>query len=176
MYNTSMNTPIEEVEKALHIEDVDRDFLLRIVQPGLSGLMDGSISTLAPLFAAAYATNNPHVALLVGTSAAVGAAISMAFTEALSDTGEHTGRGHPVIRGGIVGVMTFLGGILHTLPFLLTNLNAALYLAYMVVGLELVAIAYIRYRYFKTSFWFSVVQVVFGGALVFAAGLLIGSA
>ena len=171
-----MNTPIEEVEKALHIEDVDRDFLLRIVQPGLSGLMDGSISTLAPLFAAAYATNNPHVALLVGTSAAVGAAISMAFTEALSDTGEHTGRGHPVIRGGIVGVMTFLGGILHTLPFLLTNLNAALYLAYMVVGLELVAIAYIRYRYFKTSFWFSVVQVVFGGALVFAAGLLIGSA
>ena len=171
-----MNTPLEEVEKALHIEDVDRSFLLRVVQPGLIGLMDGSISTLPPLFAAAYATGNPHVAFLIGTSAAVGAAISMAFAEALSDTGEHTGRGHPFVRGGIVGAMTFVGGILHTLPFLISNLAAALYLAYLVVGLELVAIAYIRYRYFKMSFWLSVVQVVFGGALVFTAGLLIGSA
>ncbi len=171
-----MNSPLEEVEKTLHVEDIDRDFLLRVVQPGLIGLMDGSISTLAPLFAAAYATQNPHVAFLVGASAAVGAAISMAFAEALSDTGEHTGRGHPFVRGGIVGLMTLVGGILHTLPFLISHLDAALYLAYLVVGVELVAIAYIRYYYFKTGFWMSVVQVVFGGALVLAAGLLIGSA
>lgn len=157
-------------------DEVDRDFLLKVVQPGLIGLMDGSISTLAPLFAAAYATGNPHVAFLVGTSAAVGAAISMAFAEALSDTGEHTGRGHPFMRGAIVGLMTFVGGILHTLPFLLPHLDSALYLAYLVVGLELIAISYIRYRYFKTSFWLSVGQVIFGGALVFFSGLLIGSA
>lgn len=157
-------------------DEVDRDFLLKVVQPGLIGLMDGSISTLAPLFAAAYATGNPHVAFLVGTSAAVGAAISMAFAEALSDTGEHTGRGHPFMRGAIVGLMTFVGGILHTLPFLLPHLDSALYLAYLVVGLELIAISYIRYRYFKTSFWLSVGQVILGGALVFFSGLLIGSA
>ncbi|HEY4487891.1 MAG TPA: VIT family protein [Candidatus Paceibacterota bacterium] len=171
-----MNSPIEEIEEALHVEDVDRKFLLQIVQPGLIGLMDGSISTLAPLFAAAYATGDPHIAFLVGTSAAVGAAISMAFAEALSDTGEHTGRGHPFIRGGIVGLMTFVGGILHTLPFLIPHLATALALAYFVVAIELVAIAYIRYRYFKTSFWLSVVQVVLGGVLVFLAGLFIGSA
>lgn len=171
-----MNKPLEELEKAMHIEDVDRSFLLRVVQPGLVGLMDGSISTLAPIFAAAFATQNPRVAFLVGTSAAVGAAISMAFAEALSDTGEHTGRGHPVIRGLIVGTMTFVGGILHTLPFLIPNIHAALYLAYAIVGAELIAIAYIRFRYFKMRFWLSVAQVVLGGGLVFAAGLLIGNA
>ena len=171
-----MNAPLEGIEKTLHIEDVDRAFLLKVVQPGLIGLMDGSISSLAPLFAAAYATGNPRIAFLVGISAGVGAAISMAFAEALSDTGEHTGRGHPFVRGGVVGFMTFVGSILHTLPFLLPHLDAALYLAYFVVGLELISIAYIRYRYFKMSFWLSVVQVVFGGALVFTAGLLIGSA
>jgi VIT1/CCC1 family predicted Fe2+/Mn2+ transporter len=100
----------------------------------------------------------------------------MAFAEALSDTGEETGRGHPFARGAIVGVMTFIGGILHTLPFLLAHLSVALYLAYLVVGIELVAIAYIRYHFFKMRFWLSVVQVVFGGALVLCAGLLIGSA
>lgn len=171
-----MNKPLEELEKAMHIEDVDRSFLLRVVQPGLVGLMDGSISTLAPIFAAAFATQNPRVAFLVGTSAAVGAAISMAFAEALSDTGEHTGRGHPVIRGLIVGTMTFVGGILHTLPFLISNIHAALYLAYAIVGAELIAIAYIRFRYFKMRFWLSFAQVVLGGGLVFAAGLLIGNA
>ncbi len=170
------NEVVHEVEAALHIEDVDRAFLLKVVQPGLIGLMDGSISTLAPLFAAAYATSSPHIAFLVGTSAAVGAAISMAFAEALSDTGEHTGRGHPMVRGGIVGAMTFVGGILHTLPFLLPHITSALAAAYVVVAAELITIAYIRYRYFKMSFWLSVVQVIFGGALVFAAGLLIGSA
>ena len=138
--------------------------------------MDGSISTLAPIFAAAFATQNPHVAFLIGCSAAVGAGISMAFAEGLSDTGEQTGRGHPFIRGGIVGAMTFVGGILHTLPFLIPHIQAALYLAYIVVGVELIAIAYIRYHYFKMSFWLSIVQVVFGGGLVFGAGILIGSA
>ncbi len=138
--------------------------------------MDGSISTLAPIFAAAFATQNPHVAFLIGTSAAVGAGISMAFAEGLSDTGEQTGRGHPFIRGGIVGAMTFVGGILHTLPFLIPNIHAALSLAYIVVGCELIAISYIRYHYFKMSFWLSILQVVFGGALVFGAGILIGNA
>lgn len=171
-----MTNPVLEVEKALHVEDVDRAFLLKVVQPSLVGLIDGSISTLAPLFAAAFASNSPHIAFLVGTAAAIGAAISMAFAEGLSDTGEHTGRGHPAIRGSIVGAATFAGGILHTLPFLLSDLATALYLAYLVVGIELVAIGYIRYRYFKLGFWSSVGQVVFGGALVFITGILIGSA
>lgn len=171
-----MTNPILDAEKALHIEDVDRAFLLKIVQPALIGLIDGSISTLAPLFAAAFASGNTHIAFLVGTAAAIGAGISMAFAEGLSDTGEHTGRGHPFMRGSIVGVTTFAGGILHTLPFLLPDLTAALYLAYLVVGIELVAIGYIRYHFFKLSFWLSIAQVVFGGALVFLAGILIGNA
>lgn len=171
-----MNTPIEEVEKALHIEDVDRAFILKVVQPALVGLIDGSVSTLAPLFAAAFASHSPHVAFLVGTAAAIGAGISMAFAEGLSDTGVESGRGHPAIRGGIVGLATFFGGIFHTLPFLLADLTTALYLAYAVVAIELIAIGYIRYHYFRLSFWFSIVQVVFGGALVFLAGVFIGSA
>lgn len=137
--------------------------------------MDGSVSTLAPIFAAAFATRESHTTLLIGISAAVGAGISMAFAEALSDTGEHTGRGSPLVRGAIIGVMTFIGGILHTLPFLIQNVNSALYLAFFVVGLELVAIAYIRYHFFNMRFWISVLQVIFGGGLVLAAGLLIGS-
>jgi erythrin-vacuolar iron transport family protein len=153
----------------------DIAFLLKVVQPALAGLMDGSVSTLAPIFAAAFATHASHVAFLIGVSAATGAGISMAFAEALSDTGEDTGRGHPVARGAIVGGMTFIGGIMHTLPFLISNLNHALDLAYLIVGLELIAIAYIRYRYFKLNFFFSIVQVVFGGALVLLAGFLIGS-
>ena len=158
------------------MDNKDTSFLLKVVQPGLAGLMDGSVSTLAPIFAAAFATHNPHTTFLIGTSAAVGAGISMAFAEALSDTGELTGRGHPMIRGAIIGAMTFIGGIFHTLPFLLSNLNSALYLAYLVVGCELIAIAYIRYHFFKMRFWLSVLQVIFGGGLVLAAGLLIGSA
>ncbi len=157
-------------------EHIDRDFLLKVVQPALIGLIDGSVSTLAPIFAAAYASGNPHVVFLVGTAAAVGSGISMAFAEGLSDTGEHTGRGHPFIRGGIVGLATFFGGILHTLPFLIPNMDVALYLAYAIVALELVAIGYIRFHYFKLSFWLSLAQVIFGGALVLAAGILIGSA
>lgn len=157
-------------------EHVDKAFLLKVIQPALVGLIDGSISTLAPLFAAAFASQSSHIAFLVGTAAAIGAGISMAFAEGLSDSGEHTGRGHPFVRGSIVGTMTFLGGILHTLPFLIADLHFALYLAYLVVGIELISISYIRYHFFKLSFWLSVVQVVFGGALVFIAGILIGSA
>ena len=138
--------------------------------------MDGSISTLAPLFASAFATQNPHTTFLIGAAAATGAGISMAFAEALSDTGEHTGRGHPAIRGIIVGVTTFFGGIFHTLPFLLSDLASALYLTYLIVGVELIAIAYIRYHYFKMRFWVSILQVILGGALVLGSGLLIGSA
>ncbi len=116
------------------------------------------------------------IAFLVGSAAAIGAGISMAFAEGLSDTGEHTGRGHPLIRGSIVGGMTFVGGIFHTLPFLLPDLNTALSLAYVVVGIELIAIGYARFHFFKLSFWSSIAQVLFGGALVFLAGILIGSA
>ena len=153
----------------------EQRFILQVIQPGLVGLMDGSVSTLAPLFAAAFATGKPHDAFLVGLAAAVGAGISMAFSEAMSDTGELTGRGRPVTRGAITGFMTFVGGVGHTLPFLIPNIHVALTLAYLVVGVELVAIAYVRYRFFKMNFFLSMVQVVIGGALVFAAGVLIGS-
>ena len=153
----------------------DKDFLLRVVQPGLAGLMDGSVSTLAPIFATAFATHNSHTVFLIGAAAAVGAGISMAFSEGLSDDGELTGRGNPIFRGLVTGAMTFIGGFLHTLPFLIANVHVALMWAYFVVGLELLAIAFIRYKYFKTSFVLSVVQVIVGGGLVFAAGVLIGS-
>src|SRR5438309_11666776 len=156
-------------------DDTSRDFLLRVVQPGLAGLMDGSVSTLAPIFATAFATHHPFTAFLVGMAAATGAAISMAFSEALSDNGELTGRGSPMIRGGITGFMTFFGGSLHTLPFLIANLHLALIFAYLVVAVELVLIAAIRHRYFGTSWWLSIVQVVGGGALVFVAALIFGN-
>lgn len=152
----------------------ERTFLLRVVQPGLAGLMDGSVSTLAPLFATAFATHQPHTAFLIGAASALGAGISMAFSEGLSDNGELTGRGKPVLRGVITGLMTFTGGFLHTLPFLLSNLHVALELAYAVVGLELIAISWIRFRYMQTPFWRSCLQVIVGGALVFASGVLIG--
>lgn len=153
----------------------DNQFILQTVQPGLAGLMDGSVSTLAPIFAAAFATHKPHVAFVVGLSAAIGAGISMAFAEALSDDGKLTGRGHPFRRGVIIGIMTFLGGIFHTIPFLLSNLHLALIIAYLIVAVELVAIAYIRYHYFNMKFWLSVLQVIVGGGFVFAAGILIGA-
>lgn len=155
-------------------EDEYNKFVLQTVQPGLAGLMDGSVSTLAPIFAVAFATRNPHFAFVTGIAAAVGAGISMAFAEALSDTGELTGRGRPFRRGVIIGAMTFLGGIFHTLPFLLGSLHTALIFAYLIVAVELSAIAYIRYHYFNMRFWLSVLQVIVGGGLVFAAGILIG--
>jgi len=157
-------------------EEAHQAFLLQVVQPALVGLMDGSVSTLAPIFATAYATQHPHTAFLVGVAAAVGAGISMGFAEALSDTGEITGRGGPVQRGAITGGATFFGGILHTLPFLASSLHLALIIAYFVVGFELISIALIRHRFFQMSMIKSIVQVVVGGMLVFVAGVLIGSA
>jgi erythrin-vacuolar iron transport family protein len=157
-------------------DEASRSFLLQVVQPGLSGLMDGSVSTLAPIFATAFATHRPFTAFLVGLASATGAGISMAFSEALSDDGELTGRGSPVMRGGITGGMTFLGGSLHTLPFLAPELHLALLVAYAVVAVELVLIAAIRHRFFGTSWWLSMLQVVGGGALVFVAALIFGNA
>ena len=152
-----------------------RLFVLQVVQPGLAGLMDGSVSTLAPVFAAALATHQSHTALLVGLAASVGAGISMGFAEALSDDGSLTGRGHPWARGVIEGGMTALGGIGHTVPFLLSDFRVALFVAVAVVLIELAAIAWIRHRYMETPPFTAAIQVGLGGALVFATGLLIGS-
>jgi rubrerythrin len=152
-----------------------RLFLLQVVQPGLAGLMDGSVSTLAPVFAAAFATKNSWDAFLVGMAASVGAGISMGFAEALSDDGALTGRGHPWIRGVVCGLMTTAGGIGHTLPFLIQDFHAATIVAVVVVIAELFAISFIRNKYMDTPFVSAAMQVILGGALVFAAGILIGS-
>ena len=160
-----------EEEEAAH-----RRFVLQYVQPGLAGLMDGSVSTLAPLFAAAFATGNSWEAFLVGLAASVGAGISMGFAEALSDDGELTGRGHPWIRGSVCGLMTTLGGIGHTLPYLIPDFVIATTIAVIVVLFELWAIAWIRARYMDTPFLQAAYQVVVGGFLVFVAGILIGNA
>src|SRR3984957_17277430 len=164
----------EILPKLTELEKDDRNFLLRVVQPGLAGLMDGSVSTLAPIFATAFATSNSRTVFLIGAASAVGAGISMAFSEGLSDDGELTGRGNPVFRGLVTGLMTFIGGFLHTLPFLIPQVHTALTLAYFVVGVELILISFIRHKYFKTSFALSCLQVFVGGGLVFAAGVLIG--
>lgn len=152
-----------------------RMFVLQIVQPGLSGLIDGSISTLAPIFAAAFATHKSRDAFLVGLAASVGAGISMAFTEALSDDGSLTGRGQPVVRGSVTGLMTAIGGLGHTLPFLIATFHVAFLVAMMVVAVELVVISYVRHRYMDTSLVSSTIQVMVGGALVFGVGIWIGS-
>ncbi len=152
-----------------------RLFVLQVVQPGLAGLMDGSVSTLAPLFAAAFATKNEHYeAFLVGLAASLGAGISMGFAEALSDDGSLTGRGRPLVRGLVCGLMTALGGLGHTLPFLISDIRIATPVAVAVVLVELVAIAWVRHRYMDTPLGAAVFQVVFGGALVFLTGVLIG--
>ena len=153
-----------------------RIFVLQVVQPGLAGLMDGSISTLAPLFAAAFATRNTWETFLVGLAASVGAGISMGFAEALSDDGSLTGRGKPWIRGGITGLMTSVGGIGHTMPYLIGDFNIATSIAIAVVMIELWVIAWIRARYMDTRFLRAAFEVVVGGLIVFAAGILIGSA
>jgi len=152
-----------------------RLFVLQIVQPGLAGLMDGSVSTLAPVFAAAFATRSSKDAFLVGLAASIGAGISMAFAEALSDDGSLTGRGRPVLRGAVTGLMTAAGGIGHTLPFLIPNFHAAFVAAMIVVAFELGAIAWIRNRYMDTPLLSAAFQVVVGGVLVFIAGIWIGS-
>jgi hypothetical protein len=156
-------------------ESERRLFLLQIVQPGLAGLMDGSVSTLAPVFAAAFATQNSWTAFAVGLAASVGAGISMGFAEALSDDGSLTGRGHPWVRGLICGFMTALGGIGHTLPFLISNFQIALAAAAVVVLVELGAISWVRHRYMETPPLSAALQVGLGGILVFITGVLIGS-
>jgi rubrerythrin len=153
-----------------------RQFVLQVVQPGLAGLMDGSVSTLAPLFAAAFATHNSMDAFKVGLAASVGAGISMGFAEALSDDGKLTGRGHPLIRGLACGVMTAVGGIGHTLPYLVPNFYTATTIAVIVVILELAAISYVRNRYMDTPLLQATFQIFVGGLLVFLAGIAIGSA
>src|SRR5579875_2822030 len=158
-----------------HLLD-DNAFVLRVVQPGLAGLMDGSVSTLGPIFAAAVATQSSHTAWVVGMAAAVGAGISMGFAEALSDTGELTGRGDPIRRGFIIGIATFCGGVLHTLPFLIPVYHVAIVLAVFLVGIELISISLIRHRFFEIPLSRSSLQVMLGGGLVFLAGILLGQA
>jgi rubrerythrin len=156
--------------------EAHRQFVLTYVQPGLAGLMDGSVSTLAPVFAAAFATGDTWQTFLVGLAAAVGAGISMGFTEAASDDGRLTGRGSPLKRGLASGIMTAVGGLGHALPYLIHDFWVATGVAAAVVLVELWAIAFIQQRYMHTPFWRAVLQVVLGGSLVFAAGILIGSA
>jgi rubrerythrin len=164
-------------DKAVKTEDetAERAFVLQYVQPGLVGLMDGSVSTLAPIFAAAFSTGKPMDAFVVGLAASLGAGISMGFAEALSDDGSLTGRGTPIYRGIITGAMTTLGGLGHTLPFLIPSLWTALIVAFCVVVVELAVISWIRWRYMETSPIRATLQVALGGALVFATGVLIGN-
>jgi erythrin-vacuolar iron transport family protein len=161
--------------RAKEEETARRMFVLQYVQPGLAGLMDGSVSTLAPLFAAAFATHRPWDAFLVGMAASVGAGISMGFAEALSDDGSLTGRGAPVLRGAVCGVMTAIGGLGHTLPYLIPDFWIATAISIAVVVVELCVISWIRYRFMDTPFLAAAFQVMVGGALVFVAGILIGS-
>ena len=154
----------------------DHHFLLQRVQPAMVGLIDGSLSTLAPIFGIAFYTHKPHTAFIAGLATSIGAAISMAFSEGLSDTGELTGRGSPQIRGAITGLGTFLGGILHTLPFLITNYHAAVVVAGVVVAFELIALAVIRWKFFQTGFLKSLLAISVGGAVIAVVGAVIGSA
>jgi len=163
-------------EKARRSENEDqrRRFILQIIQPGLVGLMDGSVSTLAPVFAAAFATHNSWTAFVVGLAASVGAGISMGFAEALADDGKLSGRGSPLLRGAVCGLMTTAGGIGHTLPFLIPAFYTATGVAFAVVVVELLAIAYVQWRYMEAPPVSAAAKVMLGGALVLAAGILIG--
>lgn len=155
----------------------DREaFLLQRVQPAMVGLIDGSLSTLAPIFSVAVVTHKPHFAFIAGVATAFGAGISMAFSEGLSDTGELTGRGNPVVRGGITGVGTFMGGILHTLPFLIPHYLVALYVAIAVVALELLILAWLRWRFFQVGFIRALASVTLGGVIIAAVSAALGSA
>ena len=167
-------THLHDDAKAAEAQTEKRQFILTWVQPGLAGLMDGSVSTLAPIFATAFATQNTHTTFLVGLAASVGAGISMGFTEAAADDGKISGRGSPLKRGIATGVMTALGGLGHALPYLIPNFHLATTIAMIVVFIELWAIAGIQNRYMETPFLRAAFQVVLGGALVFAAGVLIG--
>jgi VIT1/CCC1 family predicted Fe2+/Mn2+ transporter len=151
-------------------------FLLQRVQPAMVGLIDGSLSTLAPIFGIAFYTHKPHAAFVAGLATSIGAGISMAYSEGLSDTGELTGRGSPLARGSITGVGTFIGGILHTLPFLIPNYHTAVVTAGIIVAFELVALAAIRWRFFETSFVKSLAYITLGGAVIAVVGVTVGSA
>ena len=151
-----------------------RDFVLQKVQPALLGLMDGAVSTLAPIFAAAGLSQKPLDAFFVGLAASLGAGISMGLAEGLSDDGTVTGRGGPVMRGAITGFATAIGGMLHTFPFLVPDLGLALKIAYCVVVLELLAISFIRYRFMETPLLMTIVQVIVGGGIVFGIGIWLG--
>lgn len=155
--------------------NASQNFVLQKVQPALLGLMDGSVSTLAPIFAAAGLTHKPHYAFFIGVAASLGAGVSMGLAESLSDDGEVTGRGAPLLRGIITGGSTTIGGMLHTLPFLISQLPTALHVAYGVVVFELLVIAYIRYHYMKSPLVKTVVQVLIGGGIVFFLGLFLGN-
>jgi hypothetical protein len=154
---------------------VGRSFLLRRAQPAMTGLIDGSLSTLAPIFAVALATHTPFYAFLTGLATAIGAGVSMAFSEGLSDTGEVTGRGSPYARGGITGAGTFLGGVLHTLPFLIPDYRSALVAAAVTVAFELTALAWLRWRFFGTRFLASFASVALGGAIIAGLSAALGS-
>jgi len=151
-------------------------FLLQRVQPAMVGLIDGSLSTLAPIFSVAVVTHKPHFAFIAGLATAFGAGISMAFSEGLSDTGEFTGRGSPLVRGGITGVGTFVGGILHTLPFLIPHYRAAIFSAIAVVALELLILAWLRWRFFEVNFIRALASVTLGGIIIAAVSAALGSA
>ena len=150
-------------------------FLLQRVQPAMTGLIDGSLSTLAPIFAVALATREPHVAFFAGLATAIGAGISMAFSEGLSDTGELTGRGNPFIRGSITGAGTLIGGILHTLPFLIPHYQAALFTAIAVVAFELLILAWLRWRFFEVGFIRALASVTLGGVIIASVSAALGS-
>ena len=177
IFTVFMTTEMELTADEKSLADQHATFVLQKVQPALLGLMDGSVSTLAPLFAAAGSTaltGKTLYAFLIGLAASVGAGVSMGLAEALSDDGTVTGRGNPVSRGAITGFATTLGGMLHTLPFLIKNVNLALHTAYVVVVLELVVIAYIRFRFMKTPLVKTVLQVIVGGLIVFGIGIYLG--
>jgi VIT1/CCC1 family predicted Fe2+/Mn2+ transporter len=154
----------------------EHTFLLQRVQPAMVGLIDGSLSTLAPIFAVVLATHTPRYAFFAGLATAIGAAVSMAFSEGLSDTGELTGRGNPFVRGSITGLGTFLGGILHTLPFLIPHYETALVLAVVVVGFELVMLAWLRWRFFEDSFLKALGSVTLGGVIIASVSAALGFA
>jgi erythrin-vacuolar iron transport family protein len=151
-------------------------FLLQRIQPAMVGLIDGSLSTLAPIFAVALATHRPHYAFFAGLATAIGAGVSMAFSEGLSDTGELTGRGNPFVRGSITGVGTFIGGVLHTLPFLIPHYRAAIAVAVVVVGVELIGLAWLRWRYFEVGFLRALATVTLGGVIIAAVSAALGNA
>jgi erythrin-vacuolar iron transport family protein len=151
-------------------------FLLQRIQPAMVGLIDGSLSTLAPIFAVALATHRPHYAFFAGLATAIGAGVSMAFSEGLSDTGELTGRGNPFVRGSITGVGTFVGGVLHTLPFLIPHYRVAIVVAVIVVGVELVGLAWLRWRYFEVGFLRALATVTLGGVIIAAVSAALGNA